>query len=38
MCKHGFRIHSFTHQQFEHSSFLVEFGCYEVQQLHLMFT
>lgn len=29
---------SYTHQQFEHSAFLVEFCCYKVQQLHLMFT
>lgn len=29
---------AFTHQQLEHSSFLVKFCCYKVQQLHLMLT
>lgn len=29
---------SSTHQQFEDSTFLMEFGCYKVQQLHLVFT
>lgn len=33
-----YRDCSFVYQKFEDSSFLMEFGCYKVQQLHLVFT